>query len=100
MVEVGVCAAGGRSEAPDRRNSRWSHIARKEGLLSLEAYISGVKDPFAVKGCSCWSMAPNRTPARSAGSRDHRGRIKSQGRGAKVWESAGGYAPTIGILAP
>jgi len=30
--------------------SRWSHIARKEGLLSLETYIGGVKDPFAVKG--------------------------------------------------
>jgi len=77
---------------------RWSNVARKEGLLSLEAYIATVKDPFAVKGLHL--LVDGAEPERLSEVLEVEitaleSRLKSA---AKVWEAAGGYAPTIGIL--
>jgi chemotaxis protein MotA len=32
----------------------WSRIARKEGLLGLEAMVEGQTDPFLRRDYSCW----------------------------------------------
>ena len=77
---------------------RWSNVARKEGLLSLEAYIATVKDQFAVKGLHL--LVDGAEPERLREVLEVEitaleSRLKSA---AKVWEAAGGYAPTIGIL--
>lgn len=79
--------------------SQWSQIARKEGLLALEAQIVSLKgDPFARKGLQL--LVDGAEPERLREVMDveigsFEGRMKLA---AKVWESAGGYAPTIGIL--
>ncbi|MBK7017145.1 MAG: flagellar motor protein [Sulfuritalea sp.] len=78
--------------------SRWSHIARKEGLLSLETYIGGVKDPFAVKGLQLLVDGAEPDRLREVLEVEITATESSLKAAAKVWESAGGYAPTIGIL--
>ncbi len=81
-----------------RQVVQWSHVARKEGLLALEAQIPGVPDPFVRRGLQLLVDG-----AEPDGLRDvlevEIGAYEAQLRlAARVWESAGGYAPTIGIL--
>ncbi|MGE5467744.1 MAG: flagellar motor protein [Ignavibacteria bacterium] len=78
--------------------SRWSHIARKEGLLALEAQVNFLKDPFMSKGLQL--LVDGAEPERMREVLDVEiGAYEAQLKAAaKIWESAGGYAPTIGIL--
>jgi len=78
--------------------SNWSHVARKEGLLALEAQISMVPDPFMRKGLQ--HLVDGVEPERlrevlevEIGAYEEQMKLA-----AKIWESAGGYSPTIGIL--
>jgi chemotaxis protein MotA len=78
--------------------TRWSSLARKEGLLSLENEIATLRDPFVRKGLQL--LVDGAEPMRlrevmevELGTYEHH--MKAA---AKIWESAGGYAPTIGIL--
>jgi len=76
----------------------WSHVARKEGLLSLESQIPAVGDPFIQKGLQLLvdGVEPERLREVLEVEIDTwEGQLK---QGAKIWEAAGGYAPTIGIL--
>ena len=76
----------------------WSQIARREGLLALEALVHQLRDPFAVKGVQL--LVDGADPERmrevletEIATYEERLRLC-----ARVWEAAGGYAPTIGIL--
>lgn len=76
----------------------WSQIARKEGLLALDAQAEREKDPFVRKGLQL--LVDGTEPERlrevmevEIGS--YEAQLKA---GARIWEAAGGYAPTIGIL--
>ncbi|MEQ1673672.1 MAG: motility-associated protein [Candidatus Nitrotoga sp.] len=40
-----------------RQLTDWSVLARKDGILALEARASTTTDPFLKKGLFCWSMA-------------------------------------------
>lgn len=76
----------------------WSHVARKEGLLSLESQIPSIDDPFIRKGLQLLvdGVEPERLREVLEVEIDTwEGQMK---QGAKIWEAAGGYAPTIGIL--
>lgn len=77
---------------------RWSHVARKEGLLALEAQIATVPDPFMQKGLQL--LVDGAEPERLREVLDVEiGAWEDQMKlSAKIWESAGGYSPTIGIL--
>ena len=77
---------------------QWSHIARKEGLLALEVQVATLSDPFMSKGLQL--LVDGAEPERlrevlEVEIDSYEGTMKLA---AKVWESAGGYAPTIGIL--
>ncbi len=81
-----------------RRIAAWSQIARKEGLLALEGQMNAERDPFIQKGLQL--LVDGVEPERlrevlevEIGSFEDR--MKA---GARIWEAAGGYAPTIGIL--
>ncbi len=77
---------------------RWSHVARKEGLLALEAQIQRIPDPFMRKGLQLLvdGAEPNRLrEVLEVEIGAYEDRLKMS---AKVWEAAGGYSPTIGIL--
>ncbi|GLT23114.1 MULTISPECIES: flagellar motor protein [Zoogloea] len=77
---------------------RWSNVARKEGLLALESQIPAIDDPFIQKGLQLLvdGVEPDRLREVLEVEIDTwEGQMK---QGAKIWEAAGGYAPTIGIL--
>ena len=76
----------------------WSHRARKDGMLALESELPSVIDPFTRNGLQMLvdGFEPDKIEEAlqveiTAFEERHRA-------AAKVWESAGGYAPTIGIL--
>ena len=76
----------------------WSNIARKDGLLGLEAISETEPDPFAKKGLQLLIDGAEPETIRSimeveSATKDHAG-----GQGAKVWEAFGGYTPTVGII--
>ncbi|THF65736.1 flagellar motor protein [Pseudothauera nasutitermitis] len=76
----------------------WSHTARKEGLLALEGQIPRLPEPFMQKGLQL--LVDGVEPDRLRDVMDVEiGAWEAQMKQcAKVWEAAGGYAPTIGII--
>ena len=78
--------------------AQWSSIARKEGLLALEAQIAALKDPFVRKGLQLLVDGAEPDRLREVLEVEISAWEASLKQAAKVWESAGGYSPTIGII--
>lgn len=76
----------------------WGQIARREGLLALEHQIGPQKDPFLRKGLQLLVDGAEPVRLREALDVDIVTFEDSQRQAARIWESAGGYSPTIGIL--
>ncbi|HLP81560.1 MAG TPA: flagellar motor protein [Nitrosomonas sp.] len=76
----------------------WAQIARKEGLLALESQVTALKDPFAKKGLQLLADGSTAEKLREALEIDISALEAHQRQSARIWEAAGGYAPTIGIL--
>ncbi|MCL2658329.1 MAG: flagellar motor protein [Betaproteobacteria bacterium] len=76
----------------------WSHTARKDGLLALEKSIAGLPDPFAAKGLQLLVDGVEPERLREVLEVEIVNWEQQLKTSAKVWEAAGGYAPTIGIL--
>jgi chemotaxis protein MotA len=76
----------------------WSHISRREGLLALESQMQVVKDPFTKKGLQLLADGSTPEKLREVMEIDILTLETHQRQSARVWEAAGGYAPTIGIL--
>ncbi|TAJ81087.1 MAG: flagellar motor protein [Gallionellaceae bacterium] len=76
----------------------WSSVARKEGVLMLEAQIRSVKDPFVAKGLQLLVDGNSAEKIREVLEVDVHTYEELRWQGARVWESAAGYSPTIGIL--
>ena len=76
----------------------FSQKARKEGIVALEKLAKGASDPLLTMGLE--AVADGADPSLV------RGMMETQvsqmeayvASGAKVWESFGGYAPTLGII--
>lgn len=73
-------------------------IARKDGLLALEARIKAINDPFLKKGLQLIVDGTEPKLTREILEIDVAYSEEYNSSSAKVFESAGGYAPTIGIL--
>jgi chemotaxis protein MotA len=88
---------------PDRRQHLaheihlWSLSARRDGLLSLEQYISRA-DPFIQKGLRLVVDGIQPDKLRSLLETDINTYELRERQAARIWESAAGYAPTVGIL--
>lgn len=77
---------------------QWGHSARKEGLMGLEKIADVESNPLARKGLNL--LADGQTPLAIRNSLEM-DLYKHEDKGlqsAHVYESLGGYAPTIGIL--
>lgn len=77
---------------------RWSNTARKEGLLGLESVAEGESDPFVRKGLELLVDGAEPEAMRNileveVDSREHYDILA-----ARMYESMGGYTPTIGII--
>lgn len=80
------------------RIDQWSHIARKEGLLALENQAQGLDDPFMAKGLQLLVDGAEPDRLREVLEVEIDSYADQLRMSARIWESAGGYAPTIGIL--
>lgn len=76
----------------------WSGVARKEGLLALEGRIDSQSEPFVQKGLQMLVDGVEPEHIRDVMEVDIGVWEAELKQATKVWESAGGYAPTIGIL--
>ncbi|MBE0509334.1 MAG: flagellar motor protein [Chromatiales bacterium] len=76
----------------------WSNIARKEGLLGLEAASETEDDDFARKGLQLLVDGNEPEVMRSILEVEVDTREQYDMGAAKLYESMGGYTPTIGII--
>lgn len=76
----------------------WSNIARKEGLLGLENIEEQEKNLFARKGLQLLIDGSEPENIRSILDVEIETKERFDLQAAKIFESMGGYSPTIGII--
>jgi len=76
----------------------WSNLARRGGLLALETQLDGLQDAFTRKGLQMLVDGAEPEKIRAALEVEISTYEKHHLDASKVWQAAGGYAPTIGIL--
>lgn len=81
-----------------KRISLWSNFARKEGIFMLEPYLKKETDPFIQKGLKLMIDGTPPEKIRQLIAIDMHFFEIQQRNAAKIWNAAGGYAPTVGIL--
>ncbi len=81
-----------------RRIVMWSHTARSEGPLALEKYMGMTRDPFQKTGLQLLIDGADATKLRDTLDVQIVNFETHERQAARVWEIAGGYAPTLGIL--
>jgi chemotaxis protein MotA len=86
------------NQATIQQITEWAAAARREGMLALENRLPDCKDVFTRNGLQMLVDGFEPEKIRQAmdveiGVYDDR-----EWTAAKIWEAAGGYAPTIGIL--
>ncbi len=85
-------------EASIRKIVNWSQLARREGLLGLEDEIDREPDGFTRKGLQLLVDGNETDAIRDALEVEMVTREQQLQAAARVFESMGGYAPTLGIL--
>ena len=78
--------------------SGWSQVSRREGLLALENVMGQIKDDFAKKGLQLLVDGAEPERLREVLEVQISTFEEEMKLSARIWEAAGGYAPTIGIL--
>lgn len=81
-----------------RKLVSWSQVARKEGLLGLETAAEEESDEFLKKGLQLLVDGSEPETIRGILEVDIETREGFDNQGAKVFESMGIYAPTLGII--
>ncbi len=76
----------------------WSNIARREGLLGLEAIAEEEPDEFARKGLQLLVDGSEPEVIRSILEVEIDSKEHQDTQAAKVYDGLGGYSPTIGII--
>ncbi|MFE8697306.1 flagellar motor stator protein MotA [Cytobacillus sp. FJAT-53684] len=78
--------------------SEWAQLARKEGLLALEAKTSEIDDPFLKNGLSLAVDGQSADYIRDVLSEEIEAMEERHSAGALIFTQAGTYAPTLGVL--
>ncbi len=78
--------------------SAWSNVVRREGVLKLEDQIDEISDPFIRKGLQLLVDGNTAEKIRNVLDVDLQTYEQCHFQSARVWESAAGYSPTIGIM--
>ncbi|MDL2357945.1 MAG: flagellar motor protein [Pseudomonadota bacterium] len=78
--------------------AKWSMMARRDGLLSLEPYMAGTPDKFIQKGLRLMIDGIHPDKLRGLLETEVTAYEFGQRQAVRIWEAAAGYAPTIGIL--
>jgi chemotaxis protein MotA len=89
---------------PDRRPAlitrivEWAAIARRQGLLGLESQVAREADPFIAKGLQMLVDGVEPETLRRMLEIEIEAEEHADTQAAKVFEAAGIYAPTLGIV--
>ena len=75
-----------------------ANVSRKQGLLALEGKLKDIKDPFMRKGVQLIVDGTDPKAVYEILEIEVEHHEEEGVVAAKVWEAAGGYAPTVGIL--
>lgn len=75
-----------------------ANVSRKQGLLALEGKLKDIKDPFMRKGVQLIVDGTDPKAVHEILEIEVEHHEEEGILAAKVWEAAGGYAPTVGIL--
>lgn len=75
-----------------------ANVSRKQGLLALEGKLKDINDPFFRKGVQLIVDGTDPKQVHEILEIDVEYQEEEGIKAAKVWESAGGYSPTIGII--
>ena len=81
-----------------RQITDWSVLARRDGVLALEARLPTIKDPFLKKGLQLLVDGTSPGKIREVLDVDIHRFEQLRWQSARVWEAAAGYSPTIGII--
>lgn len=76
----------------------WSGMVRKGGVLALEPQIAINRDPFLKKGLQLLVDGNSAAKIREVLEVEIQSYEQLRWQSARVWESAAGYSPTIGII--
>jgi chemotaxis protein MotA len=76
----------------------YASVARRDGVLALESRLGEVADPFLRRALQFVVDGVDATVTRDTLEGAIDAEFEESTVGAKVWESAGGFAPTVGIL--
>ena len=77
---------------------RFATRARKNGIVSLETETAAIADPFLRKALNLAVDGTDLNEIRKMMEIDMELAEQTEEQKAKVWEAAGGYSPTIGII--
>lgn len=77
---------------------RYSYLVRKNGLIALEAEIANIEDRFLKKALTLATDHMTSKTLRETMELENITYESEKRRIAKVYDTAGGFAPTIGIL--
>lgn len=75
-----------------------ANVSRKQGLLALEGKLKDIQDPFFKKGVQLIVDGTDPKAVHEILEIEVEHHEEQGIQAAKVWEAAGGYAPTVGIL--
>jgi len=97
---IGVAFLGARERPAEiaKQLVDLSLKARKEGILALQNDISTIQDPFMKKGLELMTDGTDPQLLRELLETELGFFEEECMAAAKIWESAGGYSPTIGII--
>lgn len=73
-------------------------LARRDGVLALESRLGSIEDPFLKRAVQFVVDGVDPAVTRDALEMEIHFEAEEQTMGAKVFEAAGGYSPTIGII--
>lgn len=98
LLKQGFGKPAGMQPEFRRLVSQWGAIMRRSGALALEGSLRSVKDPYVARGLRM--LVDGVTPSRIAEilARDTDAFEQQRRQAIRVWETAGGTAPTMGIL--
>ncbi len=76
----------------------YAQKARRRGLVALDADLKDIEDPFLRKCLTCAVDGMQRAPLEELMAIDLANEEDKEDDAAKVFEAAGGFAPTVGII--
>lgn len=76
----------------------FASVARRDGVLSLESKLPEIEDPFLRRALQFAVDGVDADVTRESLETAIEAEFQERVVGAKVWETMGGFAPTVGIL--